>query len=205
MTGVQTCALPIWRNAAGRTYGTAKFRVSLVQSIAEAHLAVLGEAYRRRDAESWANEQLNKWIRSVLDAPLNLRGYATSYNRALHDLHFPVAKHDRIYFGRDAKVTTMPGGYEIVSTRSGKEDGGTVEHPFVIIVAMGDVDTDQLRGARKVLARQIEYAAEQSTPVRWYAFGKTALEGDRFELRFAQNNLGDLFIKPSFPKAKQSA
>lgn len=179
--------------------------MSLVQSIAEAHLAVLGEAYRRRDAERWSNEQLNKWIRSVLEAPLNLRGYATTYSRALHDLHFPVAQHERIYHGRNAKVTKTLGGYAIVSARPGKEDGTNFEHPFVIDVAMGGIDTDQLRGARKLLARQLDRAVEQTTSIRWYAFGRAELGGDHFLLHFAHNNLGDLFIKPAFPKTKQPA
>lgn len=192
------------RDAAGRIYGTARFRVSLVQSIAEAHLAVLGEAYRRRDAEGWSNEQFNKWVRSVLDASLNLRGYATTYNRALHDLHFPIAKHERIYLGRDAKVQKVPGGYEILSTRPGKDDAGTVEHPFVIVVAMGGVDADRLRGARAMLARQLSRASEENVHVRWYAFGKPVLANERFQLRIAHDNLGDLFVKSYFPKTKRS-
>jgi len=86
-------------------------------------------------------------------------------------------------------------GYEITSERPGKVDGGDSSRPFVIIVSLLDVDDGQLRGARRTLLRQLERAAEEDATVRWYAYGRAKLAGERFELAFDGANIGDLFVK----------
>jgi len=105
------------REAAGRRYSVARFRVSLVQSLAEAHLAVLAEAYQEENG--WTDVVRQNWIRDVLQAPINLRGYSTTYRGALHDLWFPVPKFPRVFHGKNAKVNLTSNGYEIIAERLG--------------------------------------------------------------------------------------
>jgi len=119
------------REAAGRRYSVARFRVSLVQSLAEAHLAVLAEAYQEENG--WTDVVRQNWIRDVLQAPINLRGYSTTYRGALHDLWFPVPKFPRVFHGKNAKVNLTSNGYEIIAERLGKFDDQTPPRPFVII------------------------------------------------------------------------
>lgn len=182
------------REAAGRRYGVARFRVSLVQSLAEAHLAVLADAYERQKEHGWKDNERQSWIRNVLQAPINLRGFSTTYRAALHDLWFPVPQYPRVFHGRNACVTSTENGYEITSERPGKIDDNS-SRPFSIIISLGDVIEDQLRGARKVLLQQLKRAVAEDVRVRWYAYGRVDATGERFELRFDSANIGDLFVK----------
>jgi len=181
------------REAAGRRYSVARFRVSLVQSLAEAHLAVLAEAYQEENG--WTDVVRQNWIRDVLQAPINLRGYSTTYRGALHDLWFPVPKFPRVFHGKNAKVNLTSNGYEIIAERLGKFDDQTPPRPFVIIFSLPYVDEDQLRGARKALLNQLKRAIAEKSQVRWYAYGRAVLTDERFELYFDENNIGDLFVK----------
>lgn len=183
------------REAAGRRYGVARFRVSLVQSLAEAHLAVLADAYEHQKELGWSDAKRQNWIREVLQAPIDLRGFSTTYRNALNDLWFPVPEYPRVFHGKHAQVELTEDGYEITSERPGKVDGGDSSRPFVIIVSLHDVDDGQLRGARRTLLRQLERAVEEDATVRWYAYGRAKLAGERFELAFDGVNIGDLFVK----------
>ncbi|WP_155989733.1 hypothetical protein RG903_05570 [Thermithiobacillus tepidarius DSM 3134] len=183
------------REAAGRRYGVARFRVSLVQSLAEAHLAVLADAYEKQKEHGWPDTERQSWIREVLQAPIDLRGYSTTYRGALHDLWFPVPKYPRVFHGKHAKVTANDDGYVIMSERPGKIDDDNSTRPFVIIVSLHDVDEGQLRGARRALLRQLERAVAEAASVRWYAYGRAELIDGRFELAFDGANIGDLFVK----------
>ena len=181
------------REAAGSRYSVARFRVSLVQSLAEAHLAVLAEAYQVE--KKWTDAERQTWIRDVLQAPIDLRGYSTTYRGALHDLWFPVPKFPRVFHGKNAKVNLNGNGYEIVAERLGKIDDQTPPRPFVIIFSLLCVDEDQLRGARKALLNQLKRAIAEKAQVRWYAYGRAVLTDECFELHFDENNIGDLFVK----------
>lgn len=182
------------RNTAGETYGTARFSVSLVQSLSEAHLAVLSEAYDRQRKEGWTKEELKAWLNGVLQAPINLRGYKTTYRNAFHDLWFAVPRSPRVFHGKYAQVIATNDGYEIVSVRSGKIDEPKSEKPFVILVSLEEMDVELLRGARRVLITQLQRAVTEDTPVRWYAYGYAQLTEVRFELRIDKHAIGDLFV-----------
>lgn len=182
------------REAAGRRYSVARFRVSLVQSLAEAHLAVVADAYDRQREQGWTNAERKDWIAEVLRAPITLRGFSTTYRNAFHDLWYPFPKYPRVFYGKNAIVTSSEDGYEIASERPGKIDGDQSARPFVITVSVHAVDAGQLRGARRTLLRQLERAAAEGANVRWYAYGRATLAGERFELVFDSANIGDLFV-----------
>lgn len=182
------------RETAGRHYGVARFRVSLVQSLAEAHLAVLADAYENQKKQEWSDDERNKWIRDVLEAPINLRGFSTTYQKALNDLWFPVPEYPRIFYGKSSKVEVTEFGYEITSERPGKTGGRKPSLPFVITVSSHDINKELLRGARRTLLRQIELAVEEGATIRWYAYGRPKLIGEQFELAFDNTNIGDLFV-----------
>jgi hypothetical protein len=191
------------REAAGRHYGVARFRVSLVQSLAEAHLAVLADAYENQKKHGGSDTERQNWIRDVLQAPIDLRGFSTTYRNALNDLWFPVPEYPRVFHGKNAKVEVTETGYKISSERPGKIDDGKSSLPFVITVSSHDIDEGQLRGARRTLFRQLKRAVEESATIRWYAYGRAKLAGEQFELAFDDANFGDLFvILPKKPKMK---
>lgn len=183
------------RQAAGRAYSVARYKVSLVQSLAEAHLSVLAHAYEQKKQSGWSEMQCQRWIRDELQAPLDLRGYSTTYRGALHDLYFPIPKYPRVFYGRNARVMSTENGYVVVSERAGKLEADQFELPFVITVSLTGMDTGELRGARAALLRQLERAVKEDAYVRWYAYGCATLAGNRFELRFDATNIGDLYVK----------
>ncbi|MDO4233045.1 MAG: hypothetical protein Q4D19_13025 [Lautropia sp.] len=183
------------REEAGRRYGVARFRVSLVQSLAEVHNAILKDAYRRKEENNWSKEEFNNWIKNVLQAPINLRGFSTTYRIALHDLWFAVPSCPRVFHGSQARVEQVEGGYQITSKRPGKVGKGNTVLPFVITVSLRDADGVELRGARRALLRQLERAVKEDATVRWYAYGRANMTDERFELAFDRANISDLFVK----------
>lgn len=183
------------REAAGSTYGVARFRVSLVQSLAEAHLSVLADAYKRQKECGWKDADRQSWIREVLQAPINLRGFSTTYRGALCNLRFPIPRYPRVFHGKNAKVILKDDGYEIVSEREAKTDDQSPPRPFVIVVSLNSVNEDQLRGIRRTLLAQLKRAVAEDKSVKWYAYGAVQLTGERLELGFDGGNIGDLFIK----------
>lgn len=200
-TADEICRL---REAAGRRYGVARFRVSLVQSLAEAHLAVLADAYEHQKKHDWSDAERQNWIRDVLQAPINLRGFSTTYRSALNNLWFPVPEYPRVFHGKNAKVEVTESGYKITSEHPGKIDDGKSSLPFFITVSSHDLDERQLRGAHRTLRRQLERAVGESSTVRWYAYGRAKSSGEQFELSFDDTNIGDLFVKlQKWPRVMQ--
>lgn len=181
--------------AGARNYGMARFRVSLMQSIAEAHMGTVKQAFDLQKQKDWDNAKRNTWLSEVLTAPLSLRGFATTYGKALHNLHFAVADYPRIYYGKNGIVNETEAGYEIISEQSGLDRDENQRWPFTISIISRGTDNAHLRGARKALINMLQQAVDQNLPVKWYGYGRAERMNGYYELRFMQPNLGDIFIK----------
>lgn len=185
------------RDAGARNYGQARFRVSLVQSIAEAHIGTVKQAFDLQKEKGWDHAKRNAWLSAVLSAPLNLRGFKTTYNKALHNLHFPVTEFPRIYYGKNGVVNETETGFEITSEQGGLDREEDQRLPFVISIDNRGIDNTHMRGARKALIDLLKRTTDQKLLVKWYGFGRSESMNGYYALRFAQPNLGDLFIQPS--------
>lgn len=188
------------REAGARNYGQARFRVSLVQSIAEAHMGTVQQAFDLQKQKGWDNAKRNAWLTQVLAAPLNLRGFPTTYKKALHDLYFSVAEYPRIYYGKNGIVKETETGYDIIAEQSGFDRDENQRWPFAISIARQGMDVANLRGARRAVMAQLQRAVDEKLTVRWYGFGRAERMNGYFELGFGPQNLGDLFIKLGKPQ-----
>ncbi|WP_317737622.1 hypothetical protein [Burkholderia pseudomallei] len=182
------------RAEAGAHHHRARFSVALVQSVAEAHLGIIGHAYKQQKEKKWSDKQRKDWLSRIFDTEIDLRGATMKYREALHDLYYPVRGTPRIYHG-EGIVTATDGGYVITAARPGRvSDEDKVGRTFNVVVRI-DGGPARLRGARRELIAQLQRAATQQFPVRWYAYGLPTRTDERFEVRVNTDNLSDLFIR----------
>jgi hypothetical protein len=178
----------------GEIHHRARFSVALVQSVAEAHLGTISQAYKLQKEKKWTDKARGDWLKSIFSAEIDLRGSTMKYRDALHDLYFPIRSTPRIYYC-EGVVTVIDDGYSISAARRGKtSDTDKIGMPFTVVVRPGSNSTN-LRGARRALMAQLERAATKGFQVKWYGYGLPERTALGFELRFWLDNLSDLFVR----------
>ncbi|MDA0576175.1 hypothetical protein [Burkholderia gladioli] len=192
------------RLEAGEIHHRARFSVSLVQSLAEAHLGTIRQSYQLKDKGKWSDKQRSDWLKAVLRTEIDLRGATMRYDQAFHDLFFPVRSTPRVYHG-EGTVSATDEGYRIDASRRGRvDDQDKHGRPFHVRVR-ADRELASQRGARRELIAQLQRAEEKGFPVKWYGYGQPETVGDGFELGFDEENLTDLFVRRQPSKKIQPA
>ncbi|WP_369072973.1 hypothetical protein [Burkholderia gladioli] len=180
----------------------ARFSVSLVQSLAEAHLGTIRQSYQLRDNKKWSEKQRRDWIKAVFSTEIDLRGASMRYDQAFRDLFFPVRSTPRVYYG-EGSVSATDEGYRIDATRRGRADDQDKHgRPFHVRIR-ADHEPASQRGARRELIAQLERAVEKGFSVKWYGYGQPESVKDWYELRFDEENLTDLFVRRQSSKNAQ--
>ncbi|MDJ1162962.1 hypothetical protein QHI69_13740 [Burkholderia gladioli pv. gladioli] len=182
------------RLEAGETHHRARFSVALVQSLAEAHLGTIRQSYQLQEKKKWSDKQRRDWLKAVFSTEIDLRGATMRFDRAFHDLYFPVGPTPRVYYGT-ADVIETPDGYLLKAHTRGRADKHDKHGlPFQVWVRV-DKDVMNLRGARRELMGQLKRAAEHDFPVKWYGLGRPRRGESSFDLHFDAENLTDLFVR----------
>lgn len=172
------------RNEVGHSLGPARYRTSLLRSIAEAFQKIIEEYKTRIKKEG--NEPAKQWLENTLKGfPLTLYGVKRNYKTAIQKTKFlPSGTNPERIFRGQGTVAQTGNIFEILS----KDECKINEAMYPVYVIIGSALTSEptMKKSWTKTLEQLRDAAKKNKKISWFCFGKMEKNDSRCVIRVAR-------------------
>lgn len=180
-----------------------QYTTSLLQTVVTARAVVMRDLFKKASADGIQKEKQAAFVFSEMKKyPLNLYGKRLDYNSAFHNTHHIPWDGQFVYHG-DAKVRSVPDGFELTSALSIKPEDSVSELPVHIIVLC-----DRAAPAKKMESRTIDTLARHEAlgeSVRWFAYGSLKLNEAKSSYELIVREPGHFYAAKTKPSSRARA
>ncbi|MHB8368955.1 MAG: competence protein CoiA family protein [Leptospirales bacterium] len=169
------------RNEAGQSLGPARYRTSLLRSIAEAFQKLMEEYKDRISTEGI--ELAKKWLEATsISLPLTIYGIKRNYKTAIQTTKFfPSGRNpERIFRGFGVPVQTE-NGFEILNKDECKI--GEAMYPVSVIIGLDLTSEPSMKISWTNTFEVLKEFSAKNINIHWFCFGKMEKDGSRYVIR----------------------